>query len=120
MPVKRATRVASLLREVLSEILATQLKDPSVGRITISRVSLTDDLRNAKIYFSSLASAAERQQTLAGLRRASGFIRNELGKRMELKFAPALQFIYDDSVDYANRINTLLKQVRPPDAAESD
>ena len=120
MPVKRATRVASLLREVLSEILATQLKDPSVGRITISRVSLTDDLRNAKIYFSSLSSEAERQQTLAGLRRASGFMRNEIGKRMALKFAPTLQFIYDDSVDYASRINALLKQVRPPDSPNAD
>ena len=119
MPVKRATRVASLLREVLSEILATQLKDPAVGRITISRVSLTDDLRSAKVYFSALASEAERQATLAGLRRANGFIRNEIGKRMDLRIAPALQFIYDDSIDYAERINTLLKQVRPPDAAES-
>jgi ribosome-binding factor A len=119
-PVKRATRVASLLREVLSEILATQLKDPSVGRITISRVSLTDDLRNAKVYFSSLSSESERQQTLAGLGRASGFIRNEISKRMALKFAPTLQFIYDDSVDRADRINALLKQVRPPDSADFD
>jgi len=119
MPVKRATRVASLLREVLSEILATQLKDPSVGRITISRVSLTDDLRNAKVYFSTLANEAERGHTLEGLRRAGGFIRNEISKRMELKFAPALQFIYDDSLDRADRINALLKQVQSPEAPAS-
>lgn len=116
MSVKRATRVASLLREVLSEVLATQLKDPAVGRVTISRVVVTEDIRHAKVYFSLLGNSADREKALAGLRRASGFIRTEMGKRIELRFAPTLDFIYDDSVDYADRINQLLKQVLPQDS----
>ena len=115
MSVKRATRVASLLREVLSEILATQLKDPAVGRVTISRVVVTDDIRHAKVYFSMLGNTGDREKTLAGLRRAAGFIRAEMGKRIELRFAPNLDFIYDDTIDYADRINQLLKQVLPPE-----
>lgn len=115
MSVKRATRVASLLREVLSEILSTQLKDPSVGRVTISRVTVSDDIRHAKVYFTLLGNEGDREKVLAGLRRAAGFIRAEMGKRVELRFAPELEFIYDDSVDYADRINQLLKQVLPPE-----
>lgn len=119
MSVKRATRVASLLREVLSEILTTQLKDPSVGRVTISRVTVSDDIRNAKVYFSLLGNEGDREKALAGLRRAAGFIRAETGKRVELRFAPTLEFIYDDTVDYADHINKLLKQVLPPEAPET-
>ena len=119
MSVKRATRVASLLREVLSEILATQLKDPAVGRVTISRVVVTDDIRHAKVYFSLLGNAGDREKVLAGLRRAAGFIRAEMGKRIELRFAPNLEFIYDDTIDYADRINQLVNQVLPPAATPS-
>lgn len=116
MALKRASRVASLLREILSEILATQLKDPAVGRITISRVTLSDDLRNARVFFNMLGTEAERQRTLAGLTRAAGFLRTELGKRLDLRRAPDLQFLYDDTLDYAERIDQLLKQAFPPDA----
>ena len=115
MSVKRATRVASLLREVLSEILATQLKDPSVGRVTISRVTVSDDIRHAKVFFSLLGQEGDREKALAGLRRANGFIRAEMVKRVELRFAPTVDFVYDDTVDYADRINQLLKQVLPPE-----
>jgi len=120
MALKRASRVASLLREILSEILATQLKDPAVGRITISRVTLSDDLKNARVYFSMLGTAAERQKTLAGLTRASGFLRTEVGKRMDLRRAPDLQFLYDDTLDHAERIDQLLKQAFPSDAKPSE
>ncbi len=117
MSVKRATRVASLLREVLSEILATQLKDPSVGRVTISRVTVSDDIRHAKVFFSLLGQEGDREKALAGLRRANGFIRAEMVKRVELRFAPTVDFVYDDTVDYADRINQLLKQVLPPESS---
>ncbi|MEK7729171.1 MAG: 30S ribosome-binding factor RbfA [candidate division KSB1 bacterium] len=119
MSVKRATRVASLLREVLSEILATQLKDPAVGRVTISRVVVTDDIRHAKVYFSLFGNAGDREKALAGLRRATGFIRSEMGKRIALRFAPNLDFFYDETVDYADRINQLLKQVLPQNSPEN-
>ena len=119
MSVKRATRVASLLREVLSEILSTQLKDPSVGRVTVSRVVVSDDIRHAKVYFSLLGKEGDREKALAGLRRASGFIRAQTAKRVELRFAPQLDFVYDDTIDYADRINQLLKQVLPPESLEN-
>lgn len=108
-----------MLREILSEIISTQLKDPAVGRITISRVALTDDLRNARVYFSMLGTEAERQQTLAGLSRAAGFLRTEAGRRTDLRRAPDLQFVYDDTLDYADRIDQLLKQAFPTNPPET-
>ena len=117
---KRATRVASVLREVLSEILSTQLKDPSVGRITLSRVTVSDDLRHARIYFSMLGNQGDRAGTLEGLNRARGFVRAEIGKRMKLRFLPELEFIYDDSLDRADRINQLLKQVLPAEESKPE
>lgn len=119
MSVKRATRVASLLREVLSEIIATQIKDPAVGRITVSRVSVTDDLRSAKVYYNMLGTGEEREAALAGLNRARGFVRSELGKRTTFRRVPELQFVYDDTLDYAERIEELLKQIHKPDSTKS-
>jgi ribosome-binding factor A len=111
MDYKRSTRVAELLREVISEIIATQLKDPAVGRITITRVKLSDDLKNARVYFSMLGDAPQRQSTIAGLKRAQRFIRAETARKINLRHAPELLFQYDDTLDYVENIENLLKQI---------
>lgn len=107
---KRATRVASLLHEVLSEILSNQLKDPAVGPVIISRVSVTADLKIARVFFHHLGREHDPKATSAGLLRASGFMRTELAKRVDLRAVPRLEFIYDDSLDRAERIEELLRQ----------
>ena len=121
MDYKRSTRVAELLREVISEIIATQLKDPAVGRITITRVKLSDDLKNARIFFSMLGNEAQRQSTLAGLKRAGRFLRAETAHKISLRHAPELQFVYDDTLDYVENIENLIKKIHEnePRANES-
>ncbi len=111
MDYKRSTRVAELLREVISEIITTQLKDPAIGMITISRVKLSDDLRNARVYFSMIGAAQTRHNTIEGLKRAAGFIRAETARKINLRHAPDLQFIYDDTLDYVENIENLLKKI---------
>jgi ribosome-binding factor A len=111
MDYKRSTRVAELLREVISEIITTQLKDPAVGRITITRVKLSDDLKNARIFFSMLGNAQQRQSAIDGLKRAAGFLRAETARKISLRHAPELQFTYDDTLDYVENIENLLKQI---------
>ena len=115
MDYKRSTRVAELLREVLSEIIATQLKDPAVGRITITRVKLSDDLKNAHIFFTMLGNEQQRQSTVAGLKRATSFLRAETARRISLRHAPELLFTYDDTLDYVENIENLIKKIHAND-----
>jgi ribosome-binding factor A len=115
MDFKRATRVAELLREVISEIVSTKLKDPGIGRVTITRVKLSDDLKNARIYFSMLGDEQQRRNTLEGLKRATGFIRMETAHTINLRQVPDLQFIYDDTLDYVENIENLLKKIHDKD-----
>jgi ribosome-binding factor A len=111
MSFNRATRVAELLREVISEIVTTQLKDPAIGRVTITRVKLSSDLKNARIYFSMLGDVQQRQNTIEGLKRAASFIRAEMAHKVNLRFVPSLQFTYDDTLDYVDNIENLLKKI---------
>jgi ribosome-binding factor A len=116
MNFKRATRVAQLLREVISEIITTQLKDPAVGMVTITRVKLSDDLKNARVYFSILGNEQQRQNTIEGLGRSANFIRAEAARQVNLRHAPSLQFIYDDTLDYVENIENLLKKAHEKDS----
>lgn len=107
---KRASRVASLLHKVLSEILSNQLKDPAVAHVIISRVSVTADLKIARVYFHHLGREHDPKISSEGLRRASGFMRTELARRVAMRAVPRLEFAYDDSLDRAERIEALLRQ----------
>ncbi|MDZ7289102.1 MAG: 30S ribosome-binding factor RbfA [candidate division KSB1 bacterium] len=111
MDYKRAARVAELLREVISEIITTQLKDPAVGRVTITRVKLSDDLKNARVYFSMLGNEQQRRSTIEGLKRATGFVRAATARKISLRHAPDLQFFYDDTLDYVENIENLLRKI---------
>lgn len=120
MEYKRSSRVAALLREVISEIITTQLKDPAVGRITITRVKLSDDLKNARVYFTLLGSAEQRQGAILGLKRAARFIRAETAHRINLRHAPELLFQYDDTLDYVENIENLIKKIHANDPPQQE
>ena len=111
LPYKRSKRVADLLREELSDIILRRLRDPRMGFVTVVDVSVTDDLKLARVYVSSL-NAEERQQTLEILKSAKSFIRQELGRRVKLKSVPDLEFFTDTTVEYGSRIDRLLKEIK--------
>lgn len=108
---KRADRVKQLLQQEVSRILQFDMKDPRVKLLSVTAVTLTSDLREAKIFVSSLDPGVEPQACLAVLRRAVGYIRGELGRRLTLRFVPALTFQFDDSLDRQERILSLIDEI---------
>lgn len=112
MDYKRSDRLGELLLEVVSQLLAKEVSDPRIGPVTLTKAEVTKDLRHARIYFSTLLNGKEREEVLAGLKSATGFIRAKIARELKLRFAPAIEFVYDDTQDRARRIDDLLQQVK--------
>jgi len=109
---KRADRVADLIKAELSDILLKQIRDPRIGSITITGTKVTDDLRLAKVFFVAMGKDAVDPEIQKGLEKATGFLKRELGKRLQLRFVPDLIFKVDPSFAYGHRIDRLLSQIR--------
>ncbi len=103
-------RVNEAMREVLSDAIATEIKDPRVGFVTVTGVKTSPDLRHARVYVSVLGDEPTRAGSLDGLRSAHGFLQHRLASELRLKHTPALAFEYDDTVDRGMRISELLDQ----------
>ncbi|WP_210469396.1 30S ribosome-binding factor RbfA [Sporosarcina sp. 6E9] len=108
---KRVNRVAEQMKKELGEIILQKVKDPRIGFVTVTDVEVTGDLQNATIFISVLGNESEKEATLKGLDKAKGFIRTEIGKRIRLRVTPEIEFAFDESIAYGNRIETLLTQV---------
>lgn len=104
----RAERVADLIQRELAQILLEEMKDPRAALATVSGVSLSGDLRFARLKVSVLGTEAERQECLAVLRRATGFVRSQLAQRLDLRAVPELRFELDRGAEHSQRINELL------------
>lgn len=117
----RIERVNEVIKEVLSELVLNEVKDPRVGLVTIVGVRVTNDLASAKVLFSVMGDEAQRAATLKILKGASNFMRRVLVRQLDVKVAPELRWVYDDSLDRAFRIEQMLKETgAPPDDAGPD
>jgi ribosome-binding factor A len=112
----RMRRVDEAVREVLSDAVAKDLKDPRVGFVTVTDVRTSPDLRHARVYVSVLGTAEEREASLAGLRSAHGYLQGRVGAELRLKHTPQLDFLYDDTAERAQRLERLLAHRRDPAA----
>ena len=110
---QRSDRVGDLLLRALADLLTREIRDPRVQSINLTGIKVSKDLRHARIFFSVFGADINRDDALAGLKRATGFIRSRLGKELSLRFVPSLEFIYDETEAEAQRIESLLKTVRP-------
>jgi ribosome-binding factor A len=108
----RIRRVNEAMRAVLSDAIATDIKDPRVGFVTVTGVKTSPDLRHARVYVSVLGDDAVREGSLEGLRSAHGFLQGRLASELRLKHTPALTFEYDDTVDRGMRISEILDEDR--------
>jgi len=108
MPSRRVERVSHNMREVISELLLREVKDPRVAMVTVSHVDVSPDLRQARVLVSCIGEPDQRAAALVGLNRAAGFLRGQLGKRLHLRYAPDLRFAMDESFEYAARVSALL------------
>lgn len=111
--------MGDLLQKEISSIILQELKDPRLGFVTVTGVSVSDDLRNARIFVSVLGSHDEIQQTFDGLQSATGFIRNCIGKRVRLRYVPELSFRLDESVSYGAHIEELLRNLKSENSCDS-
>jgi len=108
----RIERVNSLIRQEISQLLQRQVKDPRLGNfVAVTEVSLSPDLRYAKVFVSCMGSEEEKQATLSGLSAASGFLRNQLAKRLRLRRIPELSFHWDDSIERGAHLLELIDEV---------
>jgi ribosome-binding factor A len=106
-------RVDGAMRMVLSDAIATDLKDPRVGFVTVTSVKTSPDLRHARVYVSVLGDEAEREGSMEGLRSAHGYLQRRLASELSLKHTPSLTFEYDGSIDHGMRITELLDEIGP-------
>ncbi|WP_323004147.1 30S ribosome-binding factor RbfA [Denitromonas sp.] len=115
----RATRVGEQMRRELAELLRLEVKDPRIGFISLTEVDVTPDFAHAKVYFTSMTGAEGVEEILAGLRRASGFLRRELGRRIRIHSTPELHFIYDASVERGAQLSALIDKAVHEDQARA-
>jgi len=119
----RSQRVSGRLQAELMElVLRGGLRDPGLADAYFTNVKLTDDLRHARIYFRLTrpsVSDKDREYALAALERASGFIRKELGPKLQLQYMPDLKFFWDDGLDRAARVEAVLAEIHREEEGES-
>jgi ribosome-binding factor A len=112
MSTQRAARLGDQIREELSNLIRQALKDPRIGFVSIVKVEVAGDLRHAKVFASVLGDEKQKKDSLKGLVSASGFLRSELGKILQLRYTPELHFVLDESIEHGTRIAQLLVQVQ--------
>jgi ribosome-binding factor A len=110
-PYKRSERLGELILAEISDLIRRDVKDPRVGFVTFTRVEMSDDLRYAKVFVSSLGSEQEKARTLQGLSSATGYIRRHLGRALHLRYAPDITFLIDGSLEHGAKIAQLLRQL---------
>ena len=105
-------RINTIITKIIAEIIQFDLKDPDLGLITITDVETSPDLASAKVYVMVSGSDKQKEKTMSALDKARGYIRSALAKELTTHKTPEIKFIYDDSLDKAERIDELLKQTK--------
>lgn len=104
-------RIASMIEKEISYILMTEMKDPDIKFVTVTMVKLASDLGYAKVYVTVLDDA-KRDETMRSLKVARGFIRHALAERVDIRHIPELDFVYDESIEYGNKIEHIIEEIR--------
>jgi len=104
----RGDRVAEQIRRELAELLRLEVKDPRVGFVTLTQIELSPDYAHAKVYFTTLQGEQVVPELAQGLKRASGFLRRELGRRIRVHTIPELHWVYDHSIERGAQLSALI------------
>ena len=116
---QRADRVSGLIQQTLSELLAKKIKDPRLDLVVITDVKMSRDLRLARIFFTTSSRTGNKDEVLAALQHALGYIKRVLAGQLGLRYMPELRFFYDHSFEYGNHIDNLLKSIQPDDGIDN-
>lgn len=109
---KRAARVGDVLLREIADLLMRRVKDPRVKGVTITEIEMSGDLKHARVFFSVLGGEKEVLTALAGLESAKGFMKREIGIRMDLKYTPEITFKHDPSLDRGDHMEKLFERLR--------
>jgi ribosome-binding factor A len=104
----RLQRIESELQRVLADLITREIKDPRVGNVTVTGVDVDSEMATARVLFVPFGSAHDPREVAAGLTRAAGFLRGEVGRRLGLRHAPRLEFAYDESIEKGSRLSELI------------
>jgi ribosome-binding factor A len=124
----RASRVGDQIRAELADLLAREVHDPGIGFLTITRVAVTPDLQQARVFYTTMGDEKARKESRRALDRAAPFLRRQIGRRLRLKRVPELDFFFDESIERHDRIERILQDLHaergdvpePPDNRDDD
>ncbi len=110
MKTHRLARIAEAIREVASETILFEMRDPRIKGVTVTRAEVSGDLQHAKVYVSIMGSENEQKLCMFGLRNAAGFVQAKLAKRLETRFTPVLTFVLDHGVKHSIEVTRLINE----------
>lgn len=116
----RKERINERIKELIGELILSQIKDPRIGLVSITSVKVAPDLATAKVYFTVMGDEETRKETRKGLISAKNYLRSTIGRELKLRQAPDLRFVYDDTLDKAMRIEDAIVSFRKDDDPESE
>jgi len=116
----RADRVGDQIQAELASLLTRNVHDPGIGFLTITRVKLSPDLQQARVYYTSIGDDKAKRESARALDRATPFLRRQVGQRLRLKRVPELTFLYDESIEQGDRVERILQELKTERAARHD
>jgi ribosome-binding factor A len=112
---RRSERVGGMLRDEISRAVHRVVQDPRIRGVTFTGVKLSSDLRHARVYYSVLGDRKRQEQVREGLLSARGVIKREVGRHLQLRYVPDMEFFFDASLGHAEQIENLLRQIEDPE-----
>ncbi len=109
---KRSVRVADNIRREIALLLLREVRDPRIRNVTLTGAHVTGDLKQAKVYYSVIGDETVIRNAQAGLDSAKGFIKRQIGHRIELRYMPDIFFVYDPSLEYGSNMDRILQDIR--------
>jgi len=117
LPGRRADRVGDLILREIADLLMTRVKDPRVKKVTVTGIVVSKDLRYAKVFYSLIGNEQEITEAQKGLESATGFIKREIGLRMDLKYIPEIVFRHDPSLAEGDHMEKLFQRLRTEESS---
>jgi ribosome-binding factor A len=117
---QRLARIEGEMQRVLSMLVAREVRDPRVGNITLTAVHVAPDMSTARIFFMPFGDKHSPEQVSEGLNRAAGFLRGEVGRALQLRHAPKLEFVYDQQIENADKLTRLIDGAVKSDQRKPD
>lgn len=120
MSSRRVLKAAQAIREVVSTAIITDLRDPRIENVTVTRVEVSGDMRHARIHVSVMGEQANTRNVLKGLNNAAGFLQRKVANRIDTRYTPKLQFVLDEGLKHSLEVTKILEEVLPPNESQDE